>query len=702
MFCFFAEDTNIFEDNQFTNAIDSHTQTDGSDLNNFLDTLFYTLNTPKNKRESIPKYLNDFPYVNGGLFAKEIKSPKFSRKSRNAILNSGDQDWSAINPDIFGSMFQTVICSDQRENLGQHYTSVPNIMKVIEPLFLNELYDNFNHIIDSNLKLKTKQDKLKDLLHRIQNIKIFDPACGSGNFLIIAYKELRILEMKIFEELDDIPFSKIKLSNFYGIEIDDFAAEIAKLALWLAEHQMNIESFKLFDKTNPTLPLKEAGRIVIGNACRLNWETVCPKNQSEEIYILGNPPYLGSRNQEAIHKKDMIQVLGNIKGYKKLDYIACWFFKSSNYLKEQNIKVAFVTTNSICQGEQTLLFWPHILNKDVEIIFAHQSFKWKNNAKNNAGVTVVIIGLGRDCKKVIINDKLQKKVSKINPYLVEGDTFYINKRNTPLSKLPAMIYGSEPRENGNLLLTPEEKDIVLRYPQSSTLIKKITGATEYINSIERYCLWGEELLKTNIPYVIDRLQAVKKYRLTSKRKATREYSEKPHLFTSITYCEKQSIIVPIVSSENRRYIPTGYINEDTVILNSAQVIYDSEPYVLGILTSRMHMTWMRTVAGRLENRYRYSSTLVYNTFPFPKISTQRKKEITQSVFRILEEREKHSDKTLAELYDPDKMPDGLREAHHQNDLIIEKCYRSTPFKSDEERLEYLFKLYEKMIEDDRR
>ncbi|MCF6357391.1 MAG: N-6 DNA methylase, partial [Draconibacterium sp.] len=362
LFCFFAEDTHIFENNQFTNAIDSHTQPDGSDLNTFLDTVFKVLNTPENKRQGLPQFLSDFPYVNGGLFEKEYKTPKFSRSSRSAILNSGDQDWSAINPDIFGSMFQAVIGADQRGSLGQHYTSVPNIMKVIEPLFLNELYEEFDASTSSALNDNTKRKKLNALLARIHNLKIFDPACGSGNFLIIAYKELRILEMKIFKAGGLMALSGIQLSQFYGMEIDDFAGEIAKLALWLAEHQMNVEFFKEFGRTNPTLPLKEAGKIVQGNACRLSWEEVCPNTNGSEIYILGNPPYLGARNQSKKQKEDIKIVFGNVKGINSIDYISCWFFKGAEFNDNYKSECAFVSTNSICQGEQVSHLWSKILN----------------------------------------------------------------------------------------------------------------------------------------------------------------------------------------------------------------------------------------------------------------------------------------------------------------------------------------------------
>lgn len=703
LFCYFAEDTHIFEDNQFTNTIDSHTQADGSDLNTYLDKLFTVLNTPENQRENLPEYLNVFPFVNGGLFRDFVPSPKFSRSSRAALLNSGDQNWSAINPDIFGSMFQAVIGADQRGNLGQHYTSVPNIMKVIEPLFLNELYEELENAVQTQNTV-ARQNKFNTLLNRIHKLKIFDPACGSGNFLIIAYKELRLLEMKIFKAGGMMALSGIHLSQFYGIEIDDFAGEIAKLALWLAEHQMNVEFYKEFGRTNPTLPLSEAGHIVQRNATQLNWEEVCPKNKGDEIYILGNPPYLGYALQNKKQKEDMELVFSSSNNnYKKLDYISCWFFLGGNYIKGVDAKLAFVTTNSICQGEQVAILWPSLLGLELQIFFAHQSFKWKNNAKQNAGVAVAIIGLRNSFsgERLIFNNNSYTIAKNINPYLIPANDIFIIGRKDPLSNLPLMIQGSAPTDDGNLLLSEEEKEsLCKKYNNISILFKKYLGANEFMNSITRYCLWIDENNKDlaySIPELNERFQNCKQFRLASKKEATQKKAEIPHEFDEKRYIESNSILVPKTGSERRLYIPIGFLNSETVVSNATRVIYNAEPFLFGIISSRLHIAWIKAVAGRLKTDMQYTVTICYNTFPFPTISTQRKNEITQSVFRILEEREKHSDKTMAELYDPDKMPDGLREAHRQNDIIIEKCYRSTPFNSDEERLEYLFKLYEKMI-----
>jgi type I restriction-modification system DNA methylase subunit len=707
LFCFFAEDTHIFEDSQFSNAIDSHTQQDGSDLNTYLDTLFTVLNTSENKRDGLPEYLKAFPFVNGGLFEKEYKTPMFSRNSRSAILNSGDQDWSAINPDIFGSMFQAVIGADQRGSLGQHYTSVPNIMKVIEPLFLNELYEEFDAAVQTQ-NSASQQKKLNALLNRIHKLKIFDPACGSGNFLIIAYKELRLLEMKIFKAGGMMALSGIQLSQFYGIEIDDFAGEIAKLALWLAEHQMNVEFFKEFGRTNPTLPLKEAGKIVQGNATRLDWEVVCPKTKDSEIYILGNPPYLGARLLDSKQKKDMEFVFKNsVPKYNDLDYIACWFFKSKKYIQNINAKAAFVSTNSICQGSQVSMLWPYIINS-TQIFFAHQPFKWTNNAKEKAGVTCVIVGLANSLKqeKIIFKDKFAHVVSNISPYLVDAQNAIVVGRRKPLSSLPEISFGSMPNDGGNLIIQTEKeyKSIISIFPETKPFLREMYGGQDFIKGVKRYCLWitDEELSEAiKNSFISERLKLVNEYRKSSKRAATNRLSKYPYRFGEIRHHETELIVIPATSSENREYIPMGFLSKGTIVNNSTQAIYFSKPYHLGIVSSKMHLIWIKAVSGRLESRLRYSAELSYNTFPFPIISTQRKNEITQSVFRVLEEREKHSHKTLAQLYDPDKMPEGLREAHRQNDEIIQKCYRSTPFKSDEERLEYLFKLYEKMIAEEK-
>jgi len=712
LFCFFAEDTGIFEKGIFTNSISSHTQTDGSDLHTYLDRLFEVLNTSDQQRSvseaELPAYLLAFPYVNGGLFRNPHHAPIFSRRSRQILIESGELDWSAINPDIFGSMIQAVITPEHRGGLGMHYTSVPNIMKVIEPLFLDELYQEFE-TAKGNIK------KLNDLLKRLWNIKIFDPACGSGNFLIIAYKELRKLEMAIFKEIDNVTktfstqFSGIHLGNFYGIELDDFAHEVAILSLWLAEHQMNQSFFKEFGRTKPALPLKETGNIVHGNACRVDWESVCPKQDGDEIYILGNPPYLGARILDEEQKKDMKLIFdGKVEGYNDLDYIACWFFKGGSFIKNKNAQCAFVSTNSICQGSQVPNLWSNILIDKVEIGFVHKSFKWTNNAKSNAAVIVIILGLRNtnNKPKFIFENLVKKNVKNISPYLIEGENIYVYARRNCLSNLPAMNFGSMPNDGGYLTLNQEEYNSAIESNDGITLyLKRMMGSYEFINDVPRWCIWieGEFELEDAIEFdfIRERIEKVKQHRLASDRGATKLLAEVPHRFAEVRFKITDSIIVPRHSSERREYIPMGFLTQNFVIADSALAIYDVLAWHFSMLNSRIHMTWIRAIAGRLKSDYRYSAALCYNTFPFPPISERQKQELEQSVYRILEEREAHSEKTLAQLYDPDKMPEGLREAHRQNDLAVERCYRSKPFESDEERLEYLFKLYEQMIAEEK-
>ena len=498
LFCFFAEDTEIFDKDLFTKSVDYHTQKDGSDLNVYLDSLFEVMNTPHAARRSVsgvelPAYLKAFPYVNGGLFRNKHAAPVFTRKSRQMLIDCGlSLQWQDINPDIFGSMIQAVITPEHRGGLGMHYTSVPNIMKVIEPLFLDELKEQFEASTSSALSPNLKKKKLEELLQRIWKIKIFDPACGSGNFLIIAYKELRKLEMKIFKELGTLAFSEINLGNFYGIELDDFAHEVATLSLWLAEHQMNQEFMREFGRCKPALPLQETGNIVHGNACRIDWETVCPKNKGDEIYILGNPPYLGSSMQDDIQKEDKSLILKTYGSYKDLDYIACWFIKGAKYIVNSNSKCAFVSTNSICQGEQVTMLWKPIFDLNVEIGFAHSSFKWTNNAKSKAAVICVIVGiqnLSKLTKKLFVGDRYFITPS-ISGYLTMGSNTVVNKRGKSLSNIPRMCYGNKATDNGNLILSTEEKhNILIERPNLSKYLKKFIGSQEFIRGEERWCIY---------------------------------------------------------------------------------------------------------------------------------------------------------------------------------------------------------------------
>lgn len=701
LFCFFAEDTGIFEENLFTASISRYTQEDGSDLSEYLSACFNIMD--KDLRVGVPSVITQFPYVNGGLFHKQISIPKMGYRARKLILECGGLNWKDINPDIFGSMIQAVVSPSQRGSLGMHYTSVPNIMKVIQPLFLDDLYEEFTRVKDS-------VKGLRQLLVRISKMKFFDPACGSGNFLIIAYKELRKLEILIWKQISslkgqyEIPFVNIQLNQFYGIEIDDFAHEVTMLSLWLAEHQMNCMFTREFTNVQiPALPLRTNGNIVQGNACRVDWNKVCPHTEEEEVFVMGNPPYLGSGLQEISHKEDMKFVFTHqFENYKKLDYIACWFHKASYFITSTTVKVALVTTNSICQGEQVPLLWQPIFKNNIEIYFSYIPFMWKNSAKDNAAVAVTVLGLRmkQAGNKIIYSDSHAKNVANINAYLINHSNIFILPHRTSISNLPIMIKGSSPGDGGNLLLSQQEKEELLsNNPTTATLIKKYYGADEFVNSKQRYCLWITENnieLALSIPEVKKRIIQCREFRLQSKKKATQKKAETPHLFDERKYQSLPSIIIPQTGSEKRTYLPLGLLDKECIISNAARVIYNGNTILLGILASYIHMIWIRAIAGRLKNDMQYSNTLCYNTFPFPKISEEKKKQIESAAEEVLLCREDYPDKTLADLYDPDKMPDNLRQAHHALDLIVESCYQNKPFESDEERLECLFKLYEKM------
>jgi hypothetical protein len=697
LFCFFAEDTNIFEKSLFTHSINNHTQKDGSDLHNYFERLFQVMNTPDNIRGSIPEFLNSFPYVNGGLFRNQHNIPQFSRRSRAAIIESGELDWSAINPDIFGSMIQAVITPEHRGGLGMHYTSVPNIMKVIEPLFLNDFYEEFE-------ASKGNHKKLRQLLNRLWNTKFFDPACGSGNFLIITYKELRKLEMKIFKELNEMALSNISLNQFYGIELDDFAHEVAILSLWLAEHQMNQVFFKEFGRTKPALPLTSAGNIIHGNACRLDWEVVCPKNEDDEIYVMGNPPYIGQKMQSIEQKSDLNFILGHLGSFKTLDYISIWFYMASRFINSKS-SFAFVSTNSICQGSHISNLWPTLLIEN-EIFFAIKNFKWSNNARNKAGVICSIVGLRKISNKIksLVIDNTIEYVNRITPYLTSELATIVETRSNVLSNLPKMVSGNMALDGGYLLLEDNEKNEILKSdPNSHRFIMETTGGRDFLHDIKRWCLWIEDedlndALK--IPEIKKRIEGCYSFRLNGGQVA-KTLIDKPYQFRYRHLAKKTQIIIPQTTSENRRYIPFGFIDKSIVIQQSAQVLYDPPEFIFSILSSYIHMLWVKAVGSKHGLSVRYSPLLCYNTFPFPQISNVQKLELEKTVYELLNIREKYSEKTLAQLYDSDDMPYDLLQCHKNNDIIVERCYRSKPFESDEERLEYLFKLYEQMIEEEK-
>ena len=734
LFCFFAEDTGIFSPNLFSDAIRRFTNPDGTDISDYLDQAFNIMDIRLRPADTSPIIMR-FPYVNGGLFSKHIQIPKMGRRARAIILECGDLNWKDINPDIFGSMIQAVVNPDVRAKEGMHYTSVPNIMKVINPLFLDELRTEYNQmeavykqqqqLLDMNgisqadfLKAcKPIVKQCNALLQRMSKMKFFDPACGSGNFLIITYKSLRLLEIDILHLIDNCNFkqrtlefaegSHIRISQFYGIELLDFPHEVAMLSLWLAEHQMDNKFFKEFRINTQALPLHNITQIYCGNACRMDWNEVCPHSKEEEVYVFGNPPYLGSKLQDGEQKKDISIVFGKIKNAKILDYISIWFYLGAKYIREGNAKYAFVSTNSICQGEQVAVLWNEIFRMNKELSFAYTSFKWTNNAKYNAAVTVVIVGvqnISNNTKALYVDGKVQM-AKTISPYLSVGSSTIVEKRNADPAGLPKICFGCMPyddRKNKFLRLGTYERDKLLDdYPQSAPLIRRIYGAEEFINGKLQYCLWidDEQLdLANSIPPIKRRIDANRKFRLNESVDG-QELANRPHQFREHPM-DGEKIIIPRVSSEKRAYIPMDILNEDDIVSDSAFALYDAPLWLFGILTSRMHMTWVRTVGGRLETRYRYSAQLCYNTFPFPSITSAQKEEIAAAAEEVLGVREDHPGLTLADLYDPDRMPDDLRQAHAQLDDLVERCYTGYPFATDEARLECLFKLYEKMTKDE--
>lgn len=741
LFLLFAEDTEIMKKGIFTNAIKTRSREDGSDLNTLFNQIFASLDIAN--RLSQESWLQEFPYVNGKLFTDASTNLVFDKKTRKLILEAGELlNWNEINPDILGAMIQTVASSEHRSSSGMHYTSVENIMKVIKPLFLDELTANFQAIVDKinenedkDITERTKREnraafekELSTLHERLSKIKFFDPACGSGNFLIITYKELRRLEIRLLKALrelrqdgkiDFFETSKISLTQFYGIELDDFAHEVARLSLWIAEYQMNLEALNEINLQSAFLPLRDAGNITQGNALRLDWATVVPHTPIDEIYLIGNPPYIGAKLQNQEQKEDLRLTIGEQFKYKLMDYIAGWFFKGIDFINISNAKLAFVTTNSIFQGEQVAYIWKPLLEK-CEIEFAYTSFKWGNSAANNAGVTVAIVGLANKINispmKYIFDENLVcQTVSHINPYLASGEDIIVESERQTINNLPKILFGNMPRDGGFLIISNinERNEIIQKYPELAPNIKRYIGSEEYIKDKPRYVFWlnaSEYDFVKNNPEIQSRIRSVAENRLQSTKEDTRKAAARPYAFVErVRWDEaystfKQSgadefvqLLVPRVSSESRDYVPMGFVGEDTIISDSAMAVYNAPVYLLGLLMSRLHMTWLRAIGGKLKTDYRYSAGLVYNTFPVPELSTKRKNQIEEQVFEILDLREELGG-TLAELYHRDTMPQALREAHQVLDGIVERAYKETPFISDEERLSHLLKRYKEMKE----
>jgi hypothetical protein len=746
IFCFFAEDTGIFRENQFTATITqmSHAGHGGGDeqwgnTHEVLTELFRAMDTPVThdgnlddryrRAKGIRPYADVFPFVNGGLFTGATESPRFSRTARAYLLRAGDLDWKAINPDIFGSMIQAVADDGERGELGMHYTSVPNILKVLNPLFLDGVREALAAAGDS-------RQKLRNLRKRLATIRVFDPACGSGNFLVIAYKEMRAIEAVIVDRLGgeanlklDERRSVIPLSNFYGIEIKGFAAEIGRLALLIAEFQADCLYLSQQEARAMVLPLHKTGQITVGNALRLDWLEVCPPvgatlveeqdlagptgrlaleetgladGLAVETYICGNPPYQGSVNQSSSQKADMAAVFSRyLKTYKDLDYVASWFIRAAEYQTHARAKVAFVSTNSITQGEQVGMLWPVLFSLDQGITFAHRSFPWKNNAADNAGVTCVIVGVSsQDQARALYYGDERRSVPSITPYLTGGDPVVVEKRTSPLSDLPAMQSGNKATDDGNLILDQDERDAIIRHtPVAIDLLKRFVGSRELIQGGDRWCLWIED---RHIPIVeanhslASRIERVRKFRTESPGKQANENAATPHRFVFCPHRETKSIAVSNVSSERRQYLPCNFFDGSTVVSNLASVMYDAPLWNLAIICSKLHIVWIATVCGKMKTDYRYSNTLGWNTFPVPALTEQDKADLTRTAENILLSREAHFPATIADLYDPDAMPDDLRRAHDENDEVLERIYIGRRFRNDTERLEKLFDLYTKM------
>jgi hypothetical protein len=736
LFCLFAEDTTIFEKQLFQDYIVQRTNEDGSDLAGKLQEIFQVLKTPKEKRfKNLDEQLNKFPYVNGKLFEEVLPIASFDSKMRYALLECCYLDWSLISPAIFGSMFQAVMDKEERRNLGAHYTSEKNILKLIEPLFLDELYEEFESV-------KGNRNKLIDFHKKLGNLKFLDPACGCGNFLVITYRELRLLEIEVLKILSRKEmFTNIKtvalleVDQMYGIEIEEFPARIAEVAMWLIDHQMNQKLSAEFGVYFLRLPLQKAANIIHANALRIDWgsllkpriietyfydmrkKTVAGKVEEvkdDYSYILGNPPFVGSRSQLVRQKEDTEIVFQRINNIGVLDYVACWYYKAAKYIQEKNISVGFVSTNSITQGIQISALWKILLTQEnIKIHFAHQTFKWSNEAKGNAAVYCVIIGFANfDIPKkrlfeyeTVTSVAMQKIVSKINPFLLEAKDIFIDGQTNPIQKVPKMMKGNAAIDDGNFLLfTEEEKNaFIQKYPEQAHLVRKFIGSDELINSYHRYCLWLKDATPKDIkenPEIKKRIENVKRFRTASKKEATRKWAEYPSLFMEDRQPNSDYLMIPVVSSEFRKYIPIGFLPKEIIASYSSFILPEAGLYEFGIIFSYMHNVWIKNVCGRLKGDIRYSNTLGYNNYPWPLNSTDKQiKAIETCAQQVLDVRLEFPNSSLGDLYDPLTMPPKLVKAHQDLDKAVDSAYRSKPFESEAKRMEFLFELYEKYTAD---
>jgi hypothetical protein len=712
VYCLFADDTGIFPKDQFRFLLEEKTEESGANLGGMLATLFQLLDTPVDERQStLDEDLQQFPHVNGSLFERRIDMPAFNRKMRHILIDACSFDWSKVSPAIFGSLFQSVMDKEKRRNLGAHYTSEQNILKVVRGLFLDELYAEFESI-------KHNAARLRQFHGKLSRLKFFDPACGCGNFLVITYREVRQLELEILKQVQRLAgqaqgrlyVSVIDVDSFYGIEYEDFPAQIATVALWLTDHQANMQLSTEFGVRYDRLPLKKAPHIIHGNALRLDWSELVGSQGNEAettVYILGNPPFVGGKMMNTQQRQEMAEVGKDVPSYGLLDYVCAWYIKAAQFIQGTRIKVAFVSTSSITQGEQVGVLWSYLLDKGVKINFAHRTFKWNNEARGKAAVHCVIIGFAVfniSHKRLFdyqtpTSEPHEIEVRSINPYLIDSPDIVISRREKTLCDVPQMNFGNMPLEGGNLIISSdaERQALLKKQPSLARFIKRFTGGDEFINGGERWCLWFVDAqpneLRAMPEEVKNRIEAVRKFRESSKAPSTRKFAAIPYLFRD-RKLPRQYLLIPKVSSEKRRYVPMGFYSDDVVPSDLCLIIPEAKLYHLGVLTSAMHMAWMRQICGRLESRYRYSKDVVYNNFPFPLEPTPKQKERVESAAQaILDARASFPDATLADLYDPNTMPQELLRAHRTNDEAVDACYGSRRFRSDLERLEFLFDLY---------
>ncbi|MBU2005015.1 MAG: class I SAM-dependent DNA methyltransferase, partial [Gammaproteobacteria bacterium] len=684
LFCLFAEDTGIFQHHQFIHYLLNFTAEDGSDTDMHLGKLFQVLDTPATKRsKNLTRELSEFPYVNGHLCSERLDMPSFDATMREVLLDCAHFDWSEISPAIFGSLFQSIMDREARRNLGAHYTSEKHILRLIRPLFLDALWVEFKAI--EQLKQRhIRQQKLIDFQQKLTGLQFFDPACGCGNFLIITYRELRRLELAVLQaqhgdKLDATHIGgigitiepAIRLEHFHGIEIEEWPARIAEVAMWLTQHQMNREFARQFGREPDLLPLKSAAHITIGNALQLDWNSVVPRQSL--AHIIGNPPFRGSKMQSDEQKQELATLFGKVQNAKQLDFVACWFKKAADFMQATRISAAFVATNSITQGEQVAPLWQPLLDAGIHIHFAHRTFAWDSEARGKAAVHVVIVGFAdydTDGKRIfdypdIKGEPAEITAGNINPYLTDAPDVVLESRNQPLGKVPPMWFGNMPLDGGGLLLSPAEKaELLAKEPKAEKWLKPCLGADEFLNGKERWCLWLVGIAPNELramPEVLKRIELVKQFRLASKAESTRVHAERPAEFRD-TRLPQTYILVPSVSSERREYVPMGFFDSNTISTNLNLMIPDASLYEFGVLESKMHMAWMRTVCGRLKSDYRYSAKLVYNNFPWPDPDAKQRQKVEAAAQTVLDARKNYPDATLADLYDPRSMPPDLRKA----------------------------------------